>query len=164
MATIVEYVVTLEDAQYVLVEGSEEAGRLLQDRLAGSDSIPARMMLRESGDTEGHAVSGSSVAIRVQLGDDVEAHAFSLRFPTAEAARNFEKRLLTAGVLVTVVAAGAVGVGVGQALQQPASQANAVPIVEPAPAPAAAGVPTRDMDKDLAPIERQVGGSRLIRE
>jgi hypothetical protein len=135
-----EYVIELEDGQFAVIAEGEEAERLFRSRLTKSDSVPARVSLRDAGDTEGHAASGSVVAITLDIDDDTEGHALSLRFPTADAARDFEKRLLTTGLLISAVAATAVGIGVGQSAQ---GHATAVA----APAPIVNTVAGRDTDK-----------------
>ncbi|HYM82600.1 MAG TPA: hypothetical protein VEY67_00420 [Candidatus Dormibacteraeota bacterium] len=142
MTTAVEpYVLTIEDEQLPVLANSDDVERSLLGRLAVAASIPTRVLLRDPSDTEGHRLE-TDVAVVLQIGDDVEGHAFSLRFPNAGAAREFEKRILTAGLLTGVIAAGVVGVGIG-------------PSVQRATAPATANAPvawtvSRDMDKALA--------------
>ncbi len=137
------YVLTIEDEQYPVTPGNPDAERLLQSRLAEAQDLPARVSLRDGGDTEGHQLA-EVVAIDLGIGDDVEGHAFTLRFPSAEAARDFEKRFATTGILLGVLAAGAVGIGAGQALSQAAVRTDVAPIVTT--------TATRDMDKNLAPV------------
>jgi hypothetical protein len=141
-----QYVINLEDGQAAVIAESEEARELLRRRLAESDKVQARVALRDTGDTEGHSAASNVVAITLDLDDDTEGHALSLRFPTAEAARDFEKRMLTTGLLVGTIAATAIGVGVGVGVQNITSQAAPAPIVQTAPT-------VRDMDRDIsAPI------------
>ena len=150
MSTAVDtYVLTIEDEQYPVIVESAEAERLLQSRGATADRVPARVSLRDTGDTEGHQLA-SFVAVDLRIDGDVEGHAFTLRFPSTEAARDFQKRLLATGAVLGVLAAGAVGLGVGQGLGQATAQSQAAPIVT---TPA-----TRDMDKELAPIAQVVPG------
>ena len=151
---ISRYVLAIEDEQYPVIAESDKAERFLETRMAESDSAPARVSLRDAGDTEGHQLS-TVVAIDLQIGDDVEAHTFSLRFPSSEAARDFEKRFLTTGLLIGVVAAGAVGIGVGQGLQQVTTTTSVAPITQAAP---------RDMDKELAPAVQPDTARRAIAE
>src|SRR5439155_23621389 len=109
--------------------------------LADAEAVRTRVSLRDSGDTEGHSQAGNVVAITLEIEGDVEGHAFSLRFPTADAARDFEKRMLATGLLVGTIAATAVGIGVGQGIQSTVSQVSQpAPIVQAGPA-------ARDMDK-----------------
>jgi hypothetical protein len=140
-----QYVIKLEDGQAAVIAESQDVERLLRARLVESKGVRTRVSLRDTGDTEGHSQS-NVVAITLEIEGDVEGHAFSLRFPTADAARDFEKRMLATGLLVGTIAATAVGIGVGQGIQSTVSQlSQPAPIVQAGPA-------TRDMDKLSAPI------------
>jgi hypothetical protein len=140
-----QYVIKLEDVQAAVIAESQDVERLLRARLVESKGVRTRVSLRDTGDTEGHSQS-NVVAITLEIEGDVEGHAFSLRFPTADAARDFEKRMLATGLLVGTIAATAVGIGVGQGIQSTVSQlSQPAPIVQAGPA-------TRDMDKLSAPI------------
>lgn len=83
----------------------------------------------DEGDTSGHALDASSVSISLHFDDDVEGHALSLHFPTAQKADEFRKRLLATGI---VAAALVVGVTAAQ-LSSTAPLTNTNTIVAPAP-------------------------------
>jgi hypothetical protein len=85
-------------------------------------------------DTSGHALDATSVSIALRFDDDVEGHALSLHFPTAQKADEFRKRLMATGIV-----AGALVVGVTAAqLTSTAPATNTGPIVAPAPVAAPA--------------------------
>ncbi|MEO8228664.1 MAG: hypothetical protein ABI628_02760, partial [Chloroflexota bacterium] len=87
-------------------------------------------------DTSGHGLDATSVSIALRFDDDVEGHALSLHFPTAQKADEFRKRLLATGIV-----AGALVVGVTAAqLTSTAPAINTGPIVAPAPVAAPAPV------------------------
>src|SRR5437763_10005033 len=136
-----QFIVELEDGQAAVIQDTEEAQRL-HALVTSWEKVPARITLRDSDDVEGHS-SSNTVAITLEIEGDTEGHALSLRFPTADAARDFEKRMLATGLLVGTVAATAIGIGVGQGIQSTVS-----PIAAPAPI-VQTGPATRDMDKDL---------------
>jgi hypothetical protein len=161
MSTVVDrYVIELDGDQAAVIAESEETARMLRDRLASGGPIRVRVALRDADDTEAHALTAETVPITILLEDDVEGHALSVRFPSAGAARDFEKRLVATGLLVGVVAASAVGIGVTQGLDRTTPAGAVAPIVQTAPtrdmdkelAPIVQTAPTRDMDKELAPI------------
>ncbi len=127
------FTVVLDDDESTVAEG----------RLRDIDAGPTwaknrvRISLDDRDDTSGHAIDATTVAVTLAFDDDVEGHALSLHFPTAEKADEFRKRLIATGVV-----AGALVVGVTAAQLSTAIPANppvAVPIA--APAPVAAPVP-----------------------
>jgi hypothetical protein len=83
----------------------------------------------DEGDTSGHALDATSVSISLHFDEDVEGHALSLHFPSAEKADEFRKRLLATGIV-----AGALVVGVTAAqLSSTVPATSTGPIVAPAP-------------------------------
>jgi len=146
-----QFIVELEDGREAVIAETEAAKRLLQTRLSEGDNLRARIALRGAGDVEGHAASSETIAVILEIEGDTEGHAFSLRFPTPQEAREFERRMLTVGLLAGTIAVGAVGIGLSQS-----AHSAAAPVAQPAPAPIAAPAPaaaSRDMDKELAPIQ-----------
>ena len=108
------FFIELEGDQPVLVESDDAAW--LKDRL-GRAPGPTRLKVRsDESDTEGHAISGTLLRVIVETddADDTEGHVVSLRFPTAQDADAFRKRLLVTGVLAGTIALGAAG-GIGLA-------------------------------------------------
>jgi len=94
----------------------DEAGQAwLKSAMAGKAAIEVQLRPSEEDDVRAHAVDGG-VLVRVTIGggedDDVEGHAMSLHFPSMEAARDFERRLLATGLIAGTVAVSIVGVGV----------------------------------------------------
>lgn len=77
-----------------------------------------RVRLAAPADLEvtGHQLSTAVLALNVVDDDDTEGHAISLHFPSAEDAKEFERRLLATGAIVgTLVIAGG-GLALSQAL------------------------------------------------
>ena len=104
---------------------SEEAiGDLLRRASTASVQIEAA---EDSGDTMAHSM-GDTVAVLIRADDDTEAHALSLRFPSADEAKAFQKRLLMTGAVAATIA-------VGAATAQLAGQGAGTTGVAPAPAP-----------------------------
>src|SRR5438034_1062900 len=117
-----QFIVDLDDGQQAVIAEAAEARRFLRARLAEGDNLRTRIALRSSGDVEGHAASGDTVAVTLEVEGDTEGHALSLRFPTPQAARDFEKRMLATGLLVGTIAVGAIGIGLGQGIHPTAGQ------------------------------------------
>ena len=167
-----QFIVELDDGQEAVIAETVEAERLLRARLPEGDNLRTRIAISGGHDVEGHAASSDTVAVTLEIEGDTEGHALSLRFPTPQAARDFEKRMLATGVLVGTIAVGAVGISLAQSATQTAVGRAAQPaVVAPIAAPrdmdkelAPIAAP-RDMDKDLSP-ERAAPGStqRVIRE
>jgi hypothetical protein len=98
---------TLQLADGSTIEG-EIDGQLsarAQDLLNAADHTNLRLSTDEESDVEGHGAGNGSVTLRIA--DDVEGHAFTLRLPSAEAARDLQTKLLATGALVGVVVIGA---------------------------------------------------------
>jgi len=110
-----------------------------------------RIVLDE-GDTSGHWAAQSDLTVSLLFEDDVEGHALSLHFPSAQKADEFRKRLLAGGIV-----AGALIVGVSAAQLTASVPTTSVvapaPIVAPAPAPIAQPLTNpRIPAEDLAPV------------
>ena len=122
------FTIVLDDDESTVAEGR------LRDLDAGPTWAKNRVRITlDEGDTSGHSLDAAAVSVSLRFDDDVEGHALSLHFPTAEKADEFRKRLVATGVV-----AGALIVGVTAAQLSttiPASTSLA------APAPAAAPVP-----------------------
>src|SRR3990172_9043385 len=97
---------------------------LVRSLLERSETIQVRVVQAEDADTEGHALTPGSVFVNALIGDDVEGHTLSLRFPSPAEAVEFQKRLLTAGLLAATLAIGAVG---ASAISQSAPDIGAQP-------------------------------------
>jgi hypothetical protein len=100
---------TLQLADGTTIEGEVE-GLLTaraQDLLNAADRTNLRLTEEASDeDVEGHGGGGRSTMV-MRISDDVEGHAFTLRLPSAEAARDLQTKLLATGALVGVVVVGA---------------------------------------------------------
>lgn len=88
---------------------------------------PLRVKAAAPADTAGHALANDTLAVNITLEGDVEGHTMILRLPSAQEARELQKRLLIAGFLAASIVAGAAGANL--AMQQ---QAQAVPQAGPA--------------------------------
>ena len=124
------FTVILDDDESTVAEG----------RLRDLDAGPTwaknaiRISLDES-DTSGHALDAKAVAVNLRFDDDVEGHALSLHFPTAEKADEFRKRLIATGVVAGALVVGVTAAQLSSAIPAPNS------IAVPAPAPIVAPVP-----------------------
>jgi len=142
------FTVILDDDEELMAEG----------RIRRIDAGPTwakhrvRIVLDE-GDTSGHWAAQSDLTVSLLFEDDVEGHALSLHFPSAQKADEFRKRLLAGGIV-----AGALIVGVSAAQLTASVPTTSVvapaPIVAPAPAPIAQPltnprIPAEDL---LAPV------------
>jgi len=146
----------------------DEAGQAwLKSAMAGKAALEVQLRPSEEDDVRAHAVDGG-VLVRVTIGggedDDVEGHAMSLHFPSMEAARDFERRLLATGLIAGTVAVSIIGVGVTSQSHTgigsiTAPLAGDAPTVQYAPA-------ARDTDRgDLsapAPFTIQTGSGEHI--
>jgi hypothetical protein len=123
------FTVILDDDDSTVAEGR------LRDIDAGPTWAKSQVVISidDSSDTSGHALDATAVAVSLRFDDDVEGHALSLHFPTAEKADEFRKRLIATGVV-----AGALVVGVTAAQLSSAIPASGSVT---APAPAAAPIP-----------------------
>lgn len=88
---------------------------------------PLRVKAAAPADTAGHALANDTLAVNITLEGDVEGHTMILRLPSAQEARELQKRLLITGFLAASIVAGAAGANL--AMQQ---QAQAVPQAGPA--------------------------------
>ena len=96
-------------------------------RKAVESPKPLRVKAAAPADTAGHVLANDTLAVSITLEGDVEGHTMILRLPSAQEARELQKRLLITGFLAASIGAGAAGVNI--AMQQ---QAQAVPQAGPA--------------------------------
>jgi hypothetical protein len=95
----------------VLVDGE------MDDQIAALLSSGDQLRLRADDlDVSGHGPS-NVVSVWIAGPDDVTGHALALRLPSAEAAREFQRKLIAGGAIALVVAGGAVA---AQSLQSAA--------------------------------------------
>ena len=140
------FTIVLDDDEMSVAEGR------LRKIDAGPTWAKHRVTIElDEGDTSGHALDASSVSISLHFDDDVEGHALSLHFPTAQKADEFRKRLLATGIV-----AGALVVGVTAA--QLSSTAPATSTTDRAPAPIAAQVPARPIVRRGVPSRCPAAG------
>jgi hypothetical protein len=102
-----------------------------------SDATPGRIAVQvaptDTYDVSGHAADGATVDVVLTIGDDVEGHAFSLRFPTPQDAQRMRTRLAAGGLLVAALTVASIGLGNQLATPQVGAPAQAVPAAAPAP-------------------------------
>lgn len=96
-------------------------------RKAVESPKPLRVKAAPPADTAGHELANDTLAVTITLEGDVEGHTMILRLPSAQEAREFQKRLLITGVLAASLVVGAAGANL--AMQ---SQAGAVAQAGPA--------------------------------
>ena len=70
----------------------------------------------------GHALDATTVAVTLAFDDDVEGHALSLHFPTAEKADEFRKRLIATGVVAGALVVGVTAAQLSTAIPAPAGR------------------------------------------
>jgi hypothetical protein len=107
---------TADGGDYDVTAVLDEAGQAwLKSAMAGKAALEVQLRPSEDDDVRAHAADGGVVVV-VTIGggedDDVEGHAMSLHFPSMEAARDFERRLLATGLIAGTVAVSIVGVGI----------------------------------------------------
>ena len=100
-----------------------------------SDATPGRVAVQvaptDTFDVSGHAAGGATIDVVLTIGDDVEGHAFSLRFPTPQDAERMRTRLAAGGLLVAALTVASIGVGSQLAAPQVGAPAHAAaPAVE----------------------------------
>lgn len=96
-------------------------------RKAVESPKPLRVKAAAPADTAGHVLANDTLAVNITLEGDVEGHTMILRLPSAQEARELQKRLLITGFLAASIVAGAAGANL--VMQQ---QAQAVPQAGPA--------------------------------
>jgi hypothetical protein len=106
----------------------------LEEKIRRDGSTRVRIVADEDADTEGHA---AGVLVRAIVSDeaDTEGHAISLRFPSAEEADAFRRRLMLTGALAGTLALGAAGGYAFSSMQSAgaeASAAGAATVTQPA--------------------------------
>jgi hypothetical protein len=126
-------------------------------RKAVKSPKPLRVKAAAPADTAGHALANDTLAVSITLEGDVEGHTMTLRLPSAQEAREFQKRLLIAGVLAASIVAGAAGANL--AMQQ---QVQAVPQAGPAITVSAPTTQVRTNPVTPATIDAQLRDSSAI--
>jgi hypothetical protein len=136
------FTVILDDDDSTVAEGR------LRDIDAGPTWAKSKVVISidDSSDTSGHALDATAVAVSLRFDDDVEGHALSLHFPTAEKAEEFRKRLIATGVV-----AGALVVGVTAAQLSSAIPASSSTTTAPAPAIAPVPMVVQEANQYIAP-------------
>jgi hypothetical protein len=97
--------------------------------------VAVRIAPTDSSDVSGHSASDTSIEVLLNIGDDVEGHAFTLRFPSSEDAQRLRTRLVAGGLLIAVLTVGTVSIGTELATPRPATVVpnQAVPAAPAAP-------------------------------
>jgi hypothetical protein len=135
------------------IESSIDGG--LRDLLAaGYAGNKMRVAADTADDVEGHGFS-DTVSVTLYDEDDTEGQAMTLRLPSADAARELQRKLLAAGVVgVIVVGAATTSVLMSQDKTDTATGAGAQAVPAAAPAPWYANPAVRDRGADAvtAPI------------
>ncbi|HTS14504.1 MAG TPA: hypothetical protein VMH24_02480 [Candidatus Sulfotelmatobacter sp.] len=121
-------------AQPLDADLAETLGRLLAE--TGPGRVAVQVAPTDTFDVSGHRLAVDTVDVLLTIGDDVEGHAFSLRFPTPQDAQRMRTRLAAGGLLVAALTVGSIAAGnqlaaphtvTGAAVQ--AAPAAAVPFV-----------------------------------
>jgi hypothetical protein len=106
---------------------SPQAAKALRRAVETPSPKWLKVSAAEPADTSGHALENDALAVSITLEGDVEGHTMILRLPSAQEARELQKRLLITGVLAATIVAGAAGANLAQ--QQ---RVQAVPQAGPA--------------------------------
>jgi len=122
-------------------DSTEALGRLFTKATAGR--VAVHVAPTDTFDVSGHAAAGATIDVVLTIGDDVEGHAFSLRFPTPQDAQRMRTRLAAGGLLVAALTVASIGVGSQLAAPQVGAPAQAA-----APAAAAPFV-NRGLNADI---------------
>jgi hypothetical protein len=157
-----------------LADGSEieatiesSIGGGLRDLLAsGYAGNQMRIASDDTDDVEGHGIS-DTLSVRLFDEDDTEGQAMTLRLPSSAAARDLQRKLLTAGVVgVIVVGAATTAVVVSQQPSQTATGAGAQTVPAAAPAPWYANPAARDRGADAvsAPLVAPLSANPAARD
>jgi hypothetical protein len=112
-------------------ESARTFQKLIEDPAYGRD---LRIRATEPSDTSGHAMAADTITVSVRQEDDLEGHTMTLRFPSVDEAKRFQKRLIISGALAASIVVGAAGVQLAsQQGQQVAAPAAGPAIVQQAP-------------------------------
>jgi hypothetical protein len=111
-------------------ESARTFQKLIEDPAYGRD---LRIRAAEPSDTSGHEMAADTITVSVRQEDDLEGHTMTLRFPTVDEAKRFQKRLIISGALAASIAVGAVGVQLASQQSQVAAPAAGPAIVQQAP-------------------------------
>ena len=112
-------------------ESARTFQKLIEDPAYGRD---LRIRATEASDTSGHAMAADTITVSVRQEDDLEGHTMTLRFPSVDEAKRFQKRLIISGALAASLVVGAAGVQLAsQQGQQVAAPAAGPAIVQQAP-------------------------------
>ena len=115
-------------------ESAKTFTKLVEDPGYGRD---LRIRAMEPPDTSGHAMA-DTITVSVRQEDDLEGHTMTLRFPSADEARRFQKRLIITGALAASLVVGVAGAELASQQSQAAAPAAGPAITVPAvraPAP-----------------------------
>jgi hypothetical protein len=112
-------------------------------------AMPGRVAVQvgptDTPDVSGHALEGATIDVILTVGDDVEGHTFSLRFPSLEDAQRMRTRLAAGGLLIAALAVGSVAVGA----QVSAAHIGTGAVVQAAPAAPAVPFVSRGLNADI---------------
>ena len=117
-----------------------------------TDTTPSRVAVQvgptDTLDVSGHAAGGATIDVLLTVGDDVEGHAFSLRFPSVEDAQRMRTRLAAGGLLIAALTVGSLAVGTQLAAPH-AGTGVAVQVAPAALAAPAAPFNNRGLNADI---------------
>ena len=152
------FTIVLDDDDSTVAEGK------LRDLDAGPTWAKNRVRISlDEADTSGHALDAAAVSVSLRFDDDVEGHALSLHFPTAEKADEFRKRLIATGVVAGALVVGVTAAQLSSAIPAPNSITAPAPNVAPVPlvvqegtqfiAPAPIPMVVQESNQYLAPAQ-----------
>lgn len=107
--------------------------------------LPVQVGPTDTLDVSGHAAGGAMIDVLLTVGDDVEGHAFSLRFPSVEDAQRMRTRLAAGGLLIAALTVGSLAVGT----QLAAPHTGTGVAVQVAPAAPAVPFTNRGLNADI---------------
>ena len=99
------------DADEALIDAADAAIIERVERFLASGGQPAVMIRPSDNDATGHVlVATPDLEVEVLIDDDTEGHTLNLHFPTAQAARDFQLKLIATGVLAGTLVVAGVGI------------------------------------------------------
>jgi hypothetical protein len=126
-----------------------DAGTTQALRRLFTDTMPSRVAVQvgptDTLDVSGHAAGGATIDVLLTVGDDVEGHAFSLRFPSVEDAQRMRIRLAAGGLLIAALTVGSFAAGT----QVAAPHTGTGAVVQAVPEAPAAPFVNRGLNADI---------------
>lgn len=144
------FTIRLDDGSLAEARAADPNSAAALRKVVGDPASRTGLSIRaiEPADTAGHVLASDTVTVSIRLEDDLEGHTMTLRLPSPEEARRFQKRLLISGLLAASIVVGAAGAelatqqGRGAAVPGPAITVPAARSVSSGPSSPGTGADT----------------------